>query len=304
MTLRLLQHRITANLTDVKALNSQVGDVLDLWNSNFLTDPKVFIVYHVGTLVADDSRVMNEINIKIFLSSLAGHSLVKSTFVLINIKDAATNVLLQTVKSFVTSIPYHFCLHWASTDSDILTHALSIATIKRHLQTFDVVIALNQGVRGPLVHRGTWVSKFLTPLEIRNVMLAGPVISCEQAPHVQTHMFVFSTKILELFLQHELKAGNNWSEIVTVSEVGLTQQVIKSGFRVSSLLYRNRWGEMFFGGSCRPELGTKNPSGWCKLDYREVLFVKWGGEYYRQKLYCPRIVNMIDSVTASLLSHE
>jgi hypothetical protein len=88
-------------------------------------------------------------------------------------------------------------------ESDMLTHALTLAELHDFLDGFGTIIALKQGTRGPLVRAKTWMDEFSAALS-PEVKLVGPVLSCEKRPHVQTHMFAFETSILELFLRTEL----------------------------------------------------------------------------------------------------
>jgi hypothetical protein len=88
-------------------------------------------------------------------------------------------------------------------ESDMLTHALTLAELHDFLDGFGTIIALKQGTRGPLVRAKTWMDEFSAALSTE-VKLVGPVLSCEKRPHVQTHMFAFETSILELFLRTEL----------------------------------------------------------------------------------------------------
>jgi hypothetical protein len=263
---------------------------------------RFLVVYHVGTLQPADSRKMNVDNIKLFLTSLQLSERRDSTFVLINISHGRKNSLFGVVLQHAIALPYYHILPWTVTESDMLTHALTLAELHDFFNGFGTIIALNQGTRGPLVRAETWMDEFSAALS-NEVKLVGPVLSCEKRPHVQTHMFAFDTSILELFLRTELDipSGKSWSKVIEKSEIGLSDAVLNSGWNIASMLHRNRWGEKSFPGQCRPEIGFRNPSGWCESYFNDSIFLKWGGQFHRNRLYCRNIQTIVEERTAYII---
>jgi hypothetical protein len=292
----------------LKACNRRMERLLDDWDSlGVPLKSRVLIVYHVGFLSDQDSFSLNDINIRVFLSSFVDNKARESTFLIVNVNNGIFNPLRRTVQEYAERLPIHCVLDWTSTESDMLTHSLTIGHL-RYVRRFSSLFAMNQGVRGPLVKRANWIEDFQNLLEEPQVMLAGAVMSCEQMPHVQTHMFGLRTSFVSFFLRHQLSnvmgsAGHtsSWSDLVTWSEVGLSQATINHGYKIASLLHKNRWNERFFNGACRSDLAHRNPSGWCELSYNDTIFVKFGGEFYRRKLYCKKFLATIDSITSKII---
>lgn len=272
------------------------------WNKRQLPyEERVFIVYHVGFLGPDDSFRMNADNVRMFLSSFRFNLRRNSTFLAVNVCGGAYNPLKRVVDEYIGNCENFCTLLWSANESDMLTHALTLASSELQIEEFRFIVALNNGVRGPLVNLNTWIWDFVSIIS-NEIVLVGPVLSCEKSPHVQTHMFCFSSSILDMFLQNELfsSTGEAWSETVERSEIGLSRSVMKAGLRIASLLHRRRWGETYFNGSCREELGYSNPTGWCEPYFRDSIFFKWGGEFYRQGLYCKRIRRIVEELSSTV----
>lgn len=287
----------------------QCGNILRIamldWNRQSVPiDDRVIILYHVGFLTGNDSLEMNSGNIRLFMSSFAKNKLKNSTFLIVNISGGVHNPLKGVVDAFLEHIKPSCSLMWSSTKSDLLTHALTLATLAPSKLTFGAVIGLNNGVRGPLARRETWIADFTDLLN--ETTLVGSVISCEYEPHVQTHMFAFGATFTNRFLEIELfsKKGETWVQLIQRSEIGLSRSILSSGMKMGSMLHKRRWGESFFNGSCRPELGTMNPTGWCEQYYEDSIFIKFGGEFYRDGLYCRTVLESIETVSRNILSTE
>jgi hypothetical protein len=212
------------------------------------------------------------------------------------------NSLFGVVLQHAIALPYYHTLPWIVMESDMLTHALTLAELHDFLNVFGTIIALNQGTRGPLVRAETWMDEFSEALS-PEVKLISPVLSCEKRPHVQTHMFAFDTSILELFLRTVLDfpSGKSWSKVIEKCEIGLSDAVLNSGWSIASMLHRNRWGETSFPGQCRPGIGFRNPSGWCESYFNDSIFLKWGGQFHRNRLYCQNVQTTVEERTAYIL---
>lgn len=266
------------------------------------TRERVLVVYHVGFLTPADSFEMNANNIRTFMSSLYLNDLFRSTFIIINISGGMYNPLKAVIDDYKLPRELSCMLMWSYTKSDLLTHALTLTVFYQRLRrSFRAFIFLNNGVRGPMVQRRNWVNEFRNHLE--EVALTGPILSCEIKPHIPTHMFAFSSDILDIFLKVELRSSENesWSQIVRKYEVGLSRTVLESGRKIGSLLHKSRWNEQYFNGTCRPELGESNVSFYCEPFYMNSIFIKYGGEFYRQGLFCDSVLSDVDAATSRIL---
>lgn len=308
-----LSNGVSGNLSDDR-LKTDVSSIdkcrTALESSSFVWDQdiipireRILVVYHVGFLTPSDSFEMNANNVRTFMSSLSVNALFKSTFIIINIIGGMYNPLKAVLDEYNLPRELSCMLMWSYAKSDLLTHALTLAVLYQELRwTFRAFIFLNNGVRGPMVKRRDWVIEFRNHMD--EVALTGPILSCEIQPHVPTHMFAFSIDILDLFLKVELHSNENetWSQIVRNYEIGLSQTVLESGRKIGSMLHKNRWNEHFFNGTCRPELGKSNVSFYCEPFYLNSIFIKYGGEFYRQGLFCDSVLSDVDAVTSQILN--
>lgn len=306
ITLKLFSSKadlIKADQYGLKQCENAIWSSLSTWRLRQVTpSATALVLYHVGFLGPLDSFAMNEININIFLSSLAYNTARNSTFIVVNISGGAYNPLKRVVDNHLSHNHRSCSLLWSATESDMLTHALTLAIPEIRGSEFGTVFALNNGVRGPLARRNTWIEDFQSSL-LGSAALVGATMSCEKEPHVQTHMFAFSSEFFNFFLENELTAENaeSWLEVIDRSEVRLSRRAVASGFDIGSMLHRRHWAELVFNGSCRPELGKRNPTGWCQPYFTDSIFLKWGGEFFRQGLYCDRVLSYVERVSDIIL---
>lgn len=262
---------------------------------------RALVIFHVGLLTPFDSFEMNANNMRVFFSSLVANKLSDSTFIALNVVGGDQNPLRRVLEEYTISPDLSCLLSWNKTESDLHTHGMTLNYLSAVARSFHGVIFLNNGVRGPMVRRGEWVQDLLSHLSV--VSLSGPVLSCEKFPHVPTHMFAISSEIIDFFVavQLDAHAGMKWSQIVDKFEVGFSQAVLGSGLKIGSLLHRNRWHEIYFNGSCRDELGERNVAYLCEPYYTDSVFLKFGGAFYRQGLFCDSVLSDVESASSFIL---
>lgn len=299
----LTDERLKTDIEAVLSCASTLRVTTDNWDRRRIPgDRRALIVLHLGFLMPEDSFEMNADNLRVLLSSLALNEVSDSTFIIINVSGGERNPLLKIFNEFPLPPELSCSLMWTATESDLLTHALTLDAFHAEALAFHGVIFLNNGVRGPMVRRREWVLDFLNYMHI--VSLTGPVLSCEIRPHIPTHMFAIRHDIYELFLEKELECHGvkKWSQIVRDCEVGLSSAVLFAGHKIGSFLHLNRWGEDYFNGSCRAELGKRNVSFLCEPFYNDAVFIKFGGMFFRKGLFCKRVISDVHSATFHILS--
>jgi hypothetical protein len=172
-------------------------------------------------------------------------------------------------------------------------HLRTLNVVKNTLElNFGSVMFLNNGIRGPMVYRenGEWVEEFRKLLsKEHNVGMAGPTLSCEVAPHVQTHAYIMRTQLIPPLLAEytTFHRYEDWPQMIRRYEVGMSQFITKQGWNISSLFYAKRLNKLYFDGYCiqvsnankNPILN--NPSRWCDLQPEELIIYKFGGEMLR-----------------------
>jgi len=149
-----------------------------------------------------------------------------------------------------------------------------------------------------------WLEKFVSLVE-GGASLVGPVSSCEIDTHVQSWMLLYTAeiaKIMELHMLATCTPGMSWSDAVALSEVGASTDVLGKGFALASLLpyfslftehHRDalRYGvaevkEKLFHCS-NPLVGEAYAASEVVLS--DIVFSKYGGEIWRQKLMSPQL---------------
>jgi hypothetical protein len=259
-------------------------------HQNIDVSRRSLVIFHIGDLgLASNSLDIATNNLKIFLGAVEKHSksAFHKAFYLFNVVDEF-NPLLDMIPSTRSNMAM---LRWSSASSDLEIHLRTLHVLGRNVtDNFGIVVFGNQGLRGPLVKRdnGEWLGEFHRMLGEHNVALTGPTISCEMAPHVQTHMFAIRSAIVPLIIadmQSKLtEVYKTWKELITSLEVGLTGVVLNAGYNVSSFLYQSR-GQPYFKKCLKytgpPNRFDENPTGWCGINAEDLMFVKWGGEPMR-----------------------
>jgi hypothetical protein len=250
-------------------------------HQNIDVSRRSLVIFHIGDLGLASNSLNN---LRIFLGAVEKHSKASfhKAFYLFNVVDEF-NPLLDMIPSTRSNMAM---LRWSSASSDLEIHLRTLHVLGRNVtDNFGIVVFGNQGLRGPLVKRenGEWLGEFHRMLGEHNVALTGPTISCEMAPHVQTHMFAIRSAIVPLIIadmQSKLtEVYKTWKELITSLEVGLTGVVVNAGYNVSSFLYQSR-GQPYFTECLKytgpPNRFDENPTGWCGINAEDLMFVRRG----------------------------
>lgn len=251
---------------------------------------RTFVVFHIGRIDPRNSIEVILNNLRIFQSAMLLDSDGKhGLFYLFNIVDGADNMLFRYVdgSNFNTAINI-----WTATPSDIYTHLRTLSIFSDViLKSFGSVFFLNNGVRGPLTHRaeGQWIKPFHQLLFANNVGIVGATMSCELAPHIQTHFFGIRSQVVPIVTKEydAFRTFESWPALIRYYEVGLTELIQRSGYNISSLFYNHRLGHPYFTGQCISAVKfvndhtVDNPSRWCDITTEEVVLYKWGGDMLR-----------------------
>ncbi|RYY88659.1 hypothetical protein EON63_02105 [archaeon] len=248
---------------------------------------RTFLVFHIGKFDSKNSIEIILNNLKIFQSAMSLDSKgLSGIFYWFNIVDGQDNMLFHSVhaNSFNAALSV-----WSATPSDIYTHLRTLSILSQRLmKSFGSVFFLNNGVRGPLVYReeGRWIKPFRSLLFApgANNAMVGATMSCEVAPHVQTHFFGIRSSIIDIVTTEydAFHSFPNWPALVRFYEVGLTELIQRNGYNVSSLLYANRLKQNSFSGKCLSAVKfvddhtVDNPSRWCDIEVDEVWIWVWG----------------------------
>jgi len=282
-------------------------------------EQRSLVLFHIGDIgIAQNSIDIAGNNIKIFVSSVLHHSATahQRAFYVFNVVKGLKNPLAIHLPSFANS-PNMAMLEWKYASSDLGTHLHTVGLIGSDMVSqFYSVVFLNQGVRGPLTSRteGQWMLELNKLMYSNNVALAGPTISCEVSPHVQTHAFSLRSDILPHVLSEMKKNMStkfvSWQEMIASLEVGLTGVVMRAGHNVSSLLYDRRGYSYFQEGKCLRKNGPRsrfelNPASWCDVTPEEVIFIKYGGEPMRTPGFmCNSTIAAMDDYLYALSNKE
>eukprot|EP01032_Pedospumella_encystans_P025439 gene25439-28752_t len=169
------------------------------------------------------------------------------------------------------------------------------------LSKFHSVMLLSHEARGPFEgHKdGSWWDRIVNTFNAKpNVAIVGPLISCEVAPHVQSHGLTFrSDKVLHILSEfHPQKSKRNKDEVL---EIAVTTSALALGYQISSLAYARQWNRTVFDGKCHISRGnyaihSENPVSWCDFSPESSLFMRWGGETLtRRGFYCQQTMDLI-----------
>ena len=257
------------------------------------------IIYYLGNVdpyVSGLDVVTN--NIKLFVSALMTHldGSPQEAFYLFNVADGRDNPLRNYLPRRHPNVGVIDWLH-AKDENEMNSKLIKLLGLDL-LNSFGAVFFLNNDVRGPLVHRnnGEWIWEFRKLLDSNNVGMVGPVVSCENIPHVSTYMYAWRTKLFNL-----LWKADNFQEQLANSDF-----VRSSGYNISSMLYHRKYRTPYFNGKCVLTVGSKlqptmNPVTWCNVLPKEVVFMYWGGEAVRSLGYiCEHTLAMMRDALADI----
>jgi hypothetical protein len=258
---------------------------------NIPVDQRTFIIFHVGIIDSQNSLEVVINNLRIFNFAMRKDATNSHNFYWFNIIGGKDNNMVDYLPS---DNQWNVVkLEWLVSPSDILMHLRTLNVVKHTLQIhFGSVMFLNNGVRGPMMYRedGQWVNEFRKLLsDEHHVGMAGPTLSCEVAPHIQTHFLIMRTRLVPALIQEytTFHRFDDWPELIRHYEVGMSQFIMRHGWNISSLMYSKRLNKTYFDGYCIPVTNAhrngilNNPSRWCDVQPEELIMYKFGGEMLR-----------------------
>lgn len=240
----------------------------------------------------------------------------------------------KTIASYLTSQQKNVELHESVAypfAPDLCHHHAVILGQIRKRQSFDYVMILNDGVRGPFFdtesiaeteralpypHTPPWLVRFLMHmLNDNSTRLVGPFLSCERDIHVQGWTQLIDWRSISIVLP-SLKAtcepGIDWDSAID-KEVALSTNLLSEGYSVAGFYP----GCKAFGEKHRTKLLHGMPEifeelGWCKnlmradvSNFLEQLsspdsfgFFKFGGTMWRDGLLSKRFVDLVHVETS------
>eukprot|EP01032_Pedospumella_encystans_P022417 gene22417-25395_t len=260
------------------------------------------VIYRLGEITEVESLDVIENNIKIFSAAVQSHSATAShqAFYIFRVVGGKANKLARHLPLNLTNVALTRCA--ANTMHDLTAHVHTVHMLgEAIISKFHSVLFLSHEARGPFEDRenGAWWNRIVSVFNsFPNVGVLGSSISCEFAPHVQSHALALrSDAAVRILLKSQIKG---------MLETGLTTTALKLGYNISSLIYQRRWNETVFTGECRHEKGNypmydANPSSWCDVQPEDALFMKWGGAPLSLRgYYCQQTIDNIRAATLKI----
>ena len=190
----------------------------------------VFFAYHEGSFL--EAR-----NLEYFVEAGIWNQPDIDFIVIVNGQNCS--ICLQ--KESKIYLPNVRILHRENEGFDFAGYSEALSSIMH--SDYSYFLFLNGGVRGPLLpcyqlqNLQRWHTIFTSMFNER-VKLVGPTISCELQVHVQSHMFALDSTGLSLALNNHIftASGKSIDELITYSELGLTDTIMNAGYTIDCLL--------------------------------------------------------------------
>jgi len=267
------------------------------------------VIYSVEDIAATADGIDLVINnVKIFIAAVLKHGLSSNqkAFYIFNVAAITDSPLSQLIPSFLPNVAV---IDWVFSSSAMNSHVRTLGLLgSEALSGFSAVFCLGSGVRGPLVDSadGQWLDVYRTLLDANNVGLVGPIINCEDKPHVQIHAFGIRASLVPLMLR-EVDNYYTRKTFVTMEDhfrTRLTDVVIAAKHSIASVVLYRRAQKEYFDGTClnstktsiAPYNGkyvTSSSVDWCMIHPKEAIFVRWSGEALNAKGFmCGKSVAM------------
>mmetsp|Transcript_21617 Transcript_21617/g.36213 ORF Transcript_21617/g.36213 Transcript_21617/m.36213 type:complete len:702 (+) Transcript_21617:56-2161(+) len=296
----ILKQKLMAKIQDYKKYNIPINE-------------RSLIMYHVGMPSKEDSVDVLANNIRMFAEAMATHTEQTRNhgFYIFRVAGGTENSLTQYLRFGFPRASILMCSH---TQSDIDIHIQTLTMLgKDFVHAFGSVLFFSGRARGPFYERnnGEWISSYENILTKNpNVGIVGSTINCQIQPHVQSHAFAMRSDVAwdvmtSLHPERGKKRKNHQH-----MEIALSVETQNAGYKMASLLYKYRTGNAVFNGQCVEGRGqgvqTKsNPTSWCDLKPREVMFMKWGGLPLRVRgFFCHETMQRILNSTYNLGTKE
>jgi hypothetical protein len=258
-------------------------------------------------------------NVKIFIAAVLKHGLSSNqkAFYIFNVAAITDSPLSQLIPSFLPNVAV---IDWVFSSSAMNSHVRTLGLLgSEALSGFSAVFCLGSGARGPLADSadGQWLNAYRTLLDANNVGLVGPIINCEDKPHVQVHAFGIRVSLVPLMLR-EVDNYYTSKTFVTMEDhfrTRLTDVVIAAKYSIASLVLYRRAQKEYFDGTCLNSTKTsiapykfKHMYGrasssvdWCMIHPKEAIFMRWSGEVLNAKGFmCGKSVAMNTQVNVAV----
>lgn len=290
---------------------------------NIPTSKRALSIYYLANLVSkEDSFDVIENNVKIFAGAVLLHNSSSSTrraFYIFNVVGGSENVFAKYLPYAAENTAF---IKTPVQHNDLLAHVQLVSLLgETVISKFQSVFFMNHDARGPFIGRknGAWW-KFLTASFDADprIALVGPVISCQIAPHVQTHAFAMrSDVVLEIFSEFNPRSAAGKRNKAKHIETALSTEAINAGYLLSSLHDQRSAGQAVFNNNdtcvnrtsremnSNSVLYQANPTSWCDVKPSDAIFMKWGGPPLRLRgYYCQDTIDSIRAGTLALADRE
>jgi hypothetical protein len=270
--------------------------------------------YLGGSHSEEDSIEVLENNLKIYSGAIKSHTNKADhhAFYIFSVANGQENVLSKHLPFEATNAAF---IKSSAPHSDIMSHIQMVSLLgDTIISKFHSVLFLNQDARGPFVDRanGAWWKHFTSLLDNNpSVALMGPVISCEIAPHVQVHAFAMrSEAVLEIFSEFNPRSAAGKKNKAKHLETQLSIETQQLGHKIASIYYHRHFNKTVFDGQCISQEGNtalykSNPTSWCGVQPKDLVFMKWGGHPLRIRGYfCQDTVEAIRTETIAIHDRE
>lgn len=278
------------------AMSKKLHKEINHYNSiNIPIVNRNLVIFHINEVTQEkDSVDISYNNLQIFISSIKQHTKnsKQNAFYIFNIAGGLTSNFLKYLPIEQNNVAY---VDWPRRCGEKDTPIKTILQLGSQVyNNFTSVIISSDRSRGPMYYtkNGEWIEKFRYLLDGNNVGIVGASMSCELFPHVQPHMYIFRTELLNTAIkQYNIEKKTNNMNIIQYFHDGISVLAVRLGYKLASMLYYIRKQELYFQDQCLTTTSSStsttattstssshtNPLTWCDLTPEEVVFVKWGG---------------------------
>jgi hypothetical protein len=302
------------------AVNKLKEFTLTNQNRNVAIQNRTLVILHVGMVDKDSSVEVFINNLKILNYSIALDNENSQNFYWLNIFKGSQNNLNDFLPS---NNQWNVVrMEWPTTPLEILTRMRTLQFLSENntlTNHFGSVLFLNDGARGPMAFRenGEWVTQFRKLLfnGQDRIGIAGPLLSCEISPHLQSHTLIMRTEVVNPYVNSTSSffRYRDWRKYNHRQDMFLFQLVHQElKWNVASFLHYHKLNKLFFDGECisLPPVvknekiypAVKNPSRWCDLKPEEIIFYKFGGDI--PHYVCEDVKNYMRVELNRLSEHE